>query len=82
MDAITLSRCDFNWTPKTSTEILKGVDLHIPEGALVALVGPVASGKSSLVVAMLGELVKSRGKVNTKVTFCRSILAPLLSETD
>ena len=68
-DAITLSRCNFGWSRKPSTETLRGVDLYIPEGGLVAVVGPVGSGKSTLVAAMLGELEKSEGQVNTKVSF-------------
>lgn len=36
---------------------LRELDLTIPKGSLVAIVGPVGSGKSSLLEAVLGELV-------------------------
>jgi ABC-type Mn2+/Zn2+ transport system ATPase subunit len=41
--------------------------LEISEGKLVAVVGTVGSGKSSLISAFLGEMEKLQGKVNVKV---------------
>ncbi len=38
---------------------LHGLDINIPSGAFVAIVGPVGSGKSSLLQAMLGDMRKS-----------------------
>jgi ATP-binding cassette subfamily C (CFTR/MRP) protein 1 len=35
---------------------------------LVAVVGTVGSGKSSLVSAFLGEMDKTSGRINTKVS--------------
>lgn len=35
--------------------------------SLVAVVGTVGSGKSSLISAFLGEMYKKEGKVNVKV---------------
>jgi ABC-type polysaccharide/polyol phosphate transport system ATPase subunit len=44
--------------PKESNEItLKNIDLQIKEGEFVCIVGDVASGKSSLLQAMLGDMV-------------------------
>lgn len=45
---------------------LKDVDLKVKEGELVAVVGPVGSGKSSLVSAILGELHLAGGEVAVK----------------
>ncbi|KAF9583434.1 hypothetical protein BGW38_009485 [Lunasporangiospora selenospora] len=42
---------------------LKDINLSIPRGSLVAIVGPVGSGKSSLLQAMVGNMMRSRGKV-------------------
>ncbi|XP_076041208.1 ATP-binding cassette sub-family C member 3-like [Oratosquilla oratoria] len=42
---------------------LSAIDLEVERGALVAVVGPVGSGKSSLVAAMLGEMTKEQGTV-------------------
>ncbi|KAK4687016.1 hypothetical protein P7C73_g3094, partial [Tremellales sp. Uapishka_1] len=39
------------------------VDLVIPKGALVAVVGSIGSGKSSLLQGLMGEMRKTEGKV-------------------
>nr|KAG5699779.1 hypothetical protein BaRGS_013499 [Batillaria attramentaria] len=43
------------------------INLTVGEGRLVAVVGPVGCGKSSLISAMLGEMERTSGTVNTKV---------------
>ncbi|KNC52888.1 uncharacterized protein AMSG_12229 [Thecamonas trahens ATCC 50062] len=43
-------------------ELLR-IDLAIPPGALVAVVGPVGAGKSSLLHALLGEMERVAGSV-------------------
>ncbi|XP_059046549.1 multidrug resistance-associated protein 1 isoform X1 [Achroia grisella] len=55
----------FSWGAKDSDPVLKNINLHIPRGSLVAIVGAVGSGKSSLLSAMLGEMNKVSGRVNT-----------------
>ncbi|BHF60315.1 Multidrug resistance-associated protein 7 [Sparganum proliferum] len=52
----------FYW--KTSEEpSLVNIDLSISEGQLIGVVGPVASGKSSLLLAIMGELQSQNGQV-------------------
>jgi ABC-type multidrug transport system ATPase subunit len=46
---------------------LLSVSMDIPDGQLVAVVGQVGAGKSSLISAMLGEMKKLQGRVNVKV---------------
>ncbi len=41
--------------------------VNINEGSLVAVVGQVGCGKSSFISAILGEMVKLQGSVNTQV---------------
>lgn len=43
------------------------LNIQIPKGSLVAVVGPVGCGKSSLVSALLGEMEKVEGAVSVKV---------------
>lgn len=43
------------------------INLSVPQGCLLAVVGPVGAGKSSLLSALLGELSKVEGTVNIKV---------------
>jgi ABC-type transport system involved in cytochrome bd biosynthesis fused ATPase/permease subunit len=42
----------------------------VKKGELVAIVGAVGCGKSSLVGALLGEMVKTGGSVNVLVGTC------------
>ncbi|WP_448580289.1 phosphonate ABC transporter, permease protein PhnE [Thermaurantiacus sp.] len=42
---------------------LAGVDLEVPQGAHVALIGPSGSGKSSLVAVLAGQIAPSAGRV-------------------
>ncbi|KAH8921178.1 P-loop containing nucleoside triphosphate hydrolase protein [Atractiella rhizophila] len=46
-----------------SRKELKDICLRIARGKLVAIVGPVGSGKSSLLAALTGEMKKLEGKV-------------------
>lgn len=53
----------FSWGGETS--VLKNINLQVEKGKCVAVVGTVGSGKSSLVSALLGEMDKISGRVNT-----------------
>ena len=44
-------------------EILKGIDLRIPRGELVALIGPNGSGKTTLLRALLGLQPATAGEI-------------------
>jgi len=43
---------------------LYSINLQIRQGSLVALVGMVGSGKSSILAALLGEMAKVNGRVS------------------
>ncbi|XP_067676618.1 multidrug resistance-associated protein 1-like isoform X2 [Haliotis asinina] len=64
-DAVTMENASFAWEPELEPSLQK-INLNIPEGSLVAVVGQVGAGKSSLVSAMLGEMEKMEGFVNMK----------------
>ncbi|XP_069695544.1 multidrug resistance-associated protein 1 isoform X5 [Periplaneta americana] len=55
----------FAWGPD-EPPTLRNINLNFKQGSLVAVVGTVGSGKSSLVSAFLGEMDKITGRVNTK----------------
>ncbi|KZO98300.1 multidrug resistance-associated ABC transporter [Calocera viscosa TUFC12733] len=42
---------------------LKDIDLKVPRGSFIAIVGKVGSGKSSLLQALIGEMRRTRGHV-------------------
>ena len=56
---------------------LKDINLSIPRGSLTAIVGPVGSGKSSLISAILGEMEKdddnSQGDGGGSVRVCGDV---------
>src|SRR5690606_11387988 len=57
---VRLRAVDVRW-PGGARPTLRDVDLDIPEGAYVAVVGPSGSGKSSLLATLLGFLRPERG---------------------
>ncbi|KAK7930845.1 hypothetical protein WMY93_007240 [Mugilogobius chulae] len=63
--AITISDGYFSWE-REAHPLLKNVSLEINPGKLVAIVGAVGSGKSSLISALLGEMHKKKGLINIK----------------
>ncbi|KAM9636100.1 multidrug resistance-associated protein 1-like isoform 1-T1 [Trichechus inunguis] len=63
--AIGFTNASFSWD-KTGIPVLKDLNIKIPEGALVAIVGQVGSGKSSMLSAILGEMEKLTGVVQRK----------------
>ncbi|KAG0261912.1 hypothetical protein BG011_000532 [Mortierella polycephala] len=50
-------------TNDTQSSYLCNLNLQIPRGILVAVVGPVGAGKSSLLQAMVGNMTKTNGQV-------------------
>ncbi|XP_053576620.1 ATP-binding cassette sub-family C member 8 isoform X2 [Bombina bombina] len=52
----------FTWTPDGSPT-LSNIDIRIPQGQLTMIVGQVGCGKSSLLLATLGEMQKISGDV-------------------
>lgn len=53
---------------------LSNITLNVPQGSLVAIVGPVGCGKSSLLHAIMGEMKQSSGivkiKRGMKISYC------------
>ncbi|GAB2241604.1 hypothetical protein Droror1_Dr00018379 [Drosera rotundifolia] len=54
--AISIRNGNFSWDSKALKPTLSGINLDIPVGSLVAVVGGTGEGKTSLISAMLGEL--------------------------
>ncbi len=58
------------------------VNLHIKPGELLAVVGLVGAGKSSLVQAILGEMVKLNGDVAINVRKLQTNMLSVILHTD
>ncbi|XP_057633187.1 ATP-binding cassette sub-family C member 2 [Chionomys nivalis] len=65
--AVQFSEASFTWDRDLDPTI-RDVNLDIKPGQLVAVVGTVGSGKSSLISAMLGEMENVRGHITIKGT--------------
>ena len=63
-DGVILDGITANWNADVKEDTLKHIDLRAKRGALIAIVGQVGSGKSSLLQAILGELPLSAGSIN------------------
>ncbi|XP_066130855.1 ATP-binding cassette sub-family C member 6 [Saccopteryx bilineata] len=62
---ISVQEGTFAWS-RESPPCLHRINFRVPQGCLLAVVGPVGAGKSSLLSALLGELSKVEGSVNIK----------------
>jgi ABC-type multidrug transport system fused ATPase/permease subunit len=66
----------FGW--KDGKHVLRNINISIPNKGLTLVVGPVASGKSSLCKALLGEMPNAQGEVlfcktKSRVGFCDQV---------
>ncbi|PKI68112.1 hypothetical protein CRG98_011708 [Punica granatum] len=66
LPSISIENGDFSWDSKAEKPTLSNINLEIPVGSLVAIVGGTGEGKTSLISAMLGELPAVAD--NTRVT--------------
>ncbi|ETN85367.1 hypothetical protein NECAME_16796 [Necator americanus] len=63
-EAVRIDGGAFTWDSGGSDETLKNINVSVKRGQLVAIVGKVGSGKSSLLQSILGEMNKVSGRVN------------------
>lgn len=64
--AVTVRNGSFGWT--AGKLVLKAINIDIPMAQLTMVVGPVASGKSTLAKALIGEIPYSEGEVCVKTS--------------
>ncbi|KAI0121748.1 hypothetical protein BJ170DRAFT_644151 [Xylariales sp. AK1849] len=71
-EAIRLRKAVFGWTTEAGP-VLSSIDLSIPSAKLTMIIGPIASGKSTLLKGILGETPISGGSTrlsSPSVAFC------------
>ncbi|XP_049916463.1 ATP-binding cassette sub-family C member 3 isoform X2 [Epinephelus moara] len=61
--SVTVINGKFTWA-KEDPPILHNINMMVPQGSLMAVVGHVGCGKSSLISALLGEVEKLEGEVS------------------
>lgn len=72
---ISFKNATFAWN-EDETPVLKNISLSIKKGELVAIVGSVAAGKSSLIQAIAGEMNPTAGSISRRRTVS---IFPILS---
>uniref|UniRef100_A0A914EEQ2 Multidrug resistance-associated protein 1 n=1 Tax=Acrobeloides nanus TaxID=290746 RepID=A0A914EEQ2_9BILA len=60
---VEVSNASMTWDRSEPQPTLKNISLHATKGDLIAIVGKVGSGKSSLLMSLLGEMEKLNGYV-------------------
>jgi len=63
-DTVLLEKVTGKWNMDESEDTLTNINLSLKSGQLVAIIGPVGSGKSSIIQAILGELPTLAGKIS------------------
>ncbi|OWF53711.1 ATP-binding cassette sub-family C member 9 [Mizuhopecten yessoensis] len=61
---VEVNHGNFSWELESKELSLKNIDIKIPSGKLTIIVGPVGSGKTSLLSAILGEMITVSGTVD------------------
>ncbi|XP_071329266.1 ATP-binding cassette sub-family C member 3 isoform X2 [Trachinotus anak] len=63
--SVTVVNGKFTWT-KEDPPVLHNINVMVPQGSLLAVVGHVGCGKSSIISALLGEMEKLEGEVSIR----------------
>ena len=61
---VRIENASFAWADESQSADLKNINVTVKKGSLIAVVGVVGSGKSSLLSAMLGEMKRTEGRAN------------------
>lgn len=65
--AISIRNGTFQYAADAETPTLQDINMEIKHGQLIAIVGTVGTGKTTLLGALMGEVVKKSGNVTVSV---------------
>jgi ABC-type multidrug transport system fused ATPase/permease subunit len=65
-EVVSIKGGEFRWVASSTEPILQDIDLSVKKGDLVAVIGRVGDGKSSLLGSILGEMTRSEGSVKVR----------------
>ncbi|CAG9833832.1 unnamed protein product [Diabrotica balteata] len=65
-EIISLKNLTVKWNLSFSDNALENINLNVPDGQLIGIIGPVGSGKSSLLQTLLGELDITQGDMRVQ----------------
>ena len=69
--AVKINKASFKWNSNEEEANLKDIELQIKKKSLVAVVGTVGSGKSSLMSAILGEMISDESiDIDDSIGYC------------
>lgn len=83
-NAIEVDHASFIWDHTAADPIpfsLRDISFKVPRGALIAIVGPIGAGKTSLLEGLIGEMRRTNGSVTFagSVSYCAQV--PWISNT-
>ena len=69
--AVKFKNADYGWIEGVANPTLSNMNIDMKKGELIAVVGKIGSGKSSLLSAILGEMQKIRGDriINGRISY-------------
>ncbi|CAF1408906.1 unnamed protein product, partial [Didymodactylos carnosus] len=73
---VLMNKASFCWDAQNQSCLLKDIDLHVKQGSLVGVMGSIGSCKSSLLMAILGEMKLSSGTSRCNGTFAYASQTP------
>jgi ATP-binding cassette subfamily C (CFTR/MRP) protein 1 len=60
---LSIKEADFSWAKLSTEPTLEGIDLTVKKGELVGILGRVGAGKTSLLSAIIGDMLRKEGDI-------------------
>lgn len=79
LPAVSIRNGTFSWDPDAEKPTLSAVDLDVPTGSFVAVVGATGEGKTSILSAILGEIPAAAGSTGEVALRGRVAYVPQVS---